>query len=379
MREHYQQQVELLLDVLPFISNSEVFILKGGTAINFFYLDCPRLSVDIDLHYLPVNNRETALTDIHASMKEIAGNIQHTFADTTVRVDTSRFNAVVKRNNLQIKIEPNTVIRGCLLPVEKKSLSPNMEQAYGRAITVPCISKHELYAGKLCAALQRQHPRDLFDALKFLQYNELSKEMMDIFLVYLISQRKPIYEVLNPNRKDIDNLFYNQFVGMPTEDVALEMLKKVQNTLPQKVVGALTDTHRDFLIGFKNGTPDWRLLPYNNIQNLPAVLWKQQNLDKMDNLKRAHAIEKLMLLFEAIPYKYPHSDQIIEKEQSKVLTPQEQLTEEIIDALIESGLLNKAKEEEIKRRFATGQLKREDWSLYIELAFAPKVLGEGND
>ena len=62
-----------------------------------------------------------------------------------------------------------------------------------------------------------------------------------------------------------------------------------------------------------------------------------------------------------------------------MLIPQEQLTSEIVDALIESGLLDKAKEQEVKRQFAAGQLTRDDWSLYIELASTSDTSGEGND
>ena len=379
MREHYQQQVKLLLDVLPFIAKSEVFSLKGGTAINFFYLDGPRLSVDIDLHYLPVNDRETALSDIHENMQTIAENIQRVFAETTARVDPGTFNTVVRRKYLQVKIEPNTVIRGCLLPVEKKSLSPNLERIYGKAVTVPCISKYELYAGKLCAALQRQHPRDLFDMLLFLRDNSLSQKMMDVVVVYLISQGKPIHELLNPNPKDIAQPFYKQFVGMSNETVALERLIEVRNTLPWQVLAVLNDAHREFLLGFKNGNPNWNLLPFNNIQKLPAVRWKQQNLEKMDGIKRGQAIEKLQQLFNANLYHPSQSYHQADEEQTVVLTPQEQLTQEIVDALIEGGLLDKAKEQEVKRQFAAGQLTRDDWSLYIELASTSDISGKGND
>ena len=379
MREHYQQQVKLLLDVLPFIARSKVFSLKGGTAINFFYLDAPRLSVDIDLHYLPVNDRDTALSDIRENMQVIAENIEQAFVETTARVDPDTFNTVVRHKGLQVKIEPNTVIRGCLLPVEEKSLSPNLERAYGKAVTVPCISKYELYAGKLCAALSRQHPRDLFDMLLFLRDNSLSQEMMDVFVVYLISQGKPIHEQLKPNLKDIAQLFHKQFVGMPTETVALERLIEVQNALPRQVLTALNDTHREFLLGFKNGNPDWSLLPFNNIQELPAVRWKLQNLEKMEDIKRGQTIEKLQQLFDANPYNLSQSYHQTDKEQTVVLTPQEQLTQEIVDALIDGGLLDKAKEQEVKRQFTAGQLTRDDWSLYIELASTSDTSGAGND
>jgi predicted nucleotidyltransferase component of viral defense system len=286
MKEQYEGQVALLIDVLPFVAQADVFALKGGTAINFFHLDCPRLSVDIDLHYLPLNNREQALADIKANMETIAAGIENAYTDTQVRVDGRTCNAVVARRGTQIKIEPNSIIRGKLLPIENKRLSPYLEEKYGRTLSFPCVAKHELYAGKLCAALQRQHPRDLFDMLLFLRENDLSVEFMDAFLVYLISQGKPIYEELNPNIKDVEALYHNQFMGMPAEKVALEHLTAVQASLSGQVLAALGDRHRQFLLGFKQGNPDWSLLPFNGVKALPAVRWKQINLDNMDSPKR---------------------------------------------------------------------------------------------
>lgn len=376
MKEQYERQVELLIDVLPLVARSEVFALKGGTAINFFYLDCPRLSVDIDLHYLPVNNREEALADIAANMQAIAASLEQAYPDTNVKIDPKTFNAVVARKGTHIKIEPNTVIRGNILPVEHKTLSPFLEQKYGRAVTVPCIANHELYAGKLCAALQRQHPRDLFDTRLFLQKNTLSNEMMDVFTIYLISQGKPLHEELNPNLKDLTALYQDQFVGMSVEEIEIEHLIEVQSRLPQQIVAALTDKHRDFLLGFKQGKPDWGLLPHPNIQDLPAVRWKQQNLEKMDSNKRQQALNKLQQLFQVIPYS-PLPLQS-EKEQPVSLPPQEQLAADIVEELIKSGLLSKEKQQQIEQQLVAGKLKREDWSLLIELAQQPTT-GKDSD
>jgi hypothetical protein len=60
----YFEQVELLVRVLPVVGKSKCFTVKGGTAINLFYRDMPRLSVDIDLVYLPLKSREESLLDI---------------------------------------------------------------------------------------------------------------------------------------------------------------------------------------------------------------------------------------------------------------------------------------------------------------------------
>ena len=60
----YYNQAELLLRILPLIYRQREFALKGGTAINFFFRNLPRLSVDIDLVYLPIEDRATTLQNI---------------------------------------------------------------------------------------------------------------------------------------------------------------------------------------------------------------------------------------------------------------------------------------------------------------------------
>ena len=71
MLERYVAQVRLLLSTLPEIARESVFALKGGTAINLFYRDMPRLSVDIDLTYLPVGDRGASLRDIDEAFDRI--------------------------------------------------------------------------------------------------------------------------------------------------------------------------------------------------------------------------------------------------------------------------------------------------------------------
>ena len=367
MKAEYEKQTELLIDVLPFIAKSEVFALKGGTAINFFYLDRPRLSVDIDLHYLPNNTREEALQDIAAQMQQISKDIQQAYPGAHVRVDEKTFNALVIRDRVQIKIEPNLVIRGSLLPVVERSLSSLLEQQIGRAVTATCMARHEIYAGKLCAALERQHPRDLFDAWIFLQQYGLSAEFMSIFVVYLISRSKPIHEGLKPNIKDIESLYHSQFIGMTDEEVALEALQAVQQSLPRWIVASLTENQRKFLLGFKRGEPDWNLLPHPDAETLPAVCWKQQNLDRMDVGKRQIAIDKLRKLFESVPYNPQQVRLQIQRETLMPQTPPEQLASEIVTELINKRLLDKSKHQQLQQKITNGTLKSEDWSLLIEL------------
>jgi predicted nucleotidyltransferase component of viral defense system len=72
VKEAYKKQVALLLDILPGIAEEKTFALHGGTAINLFHLDMHRLSVDIDLTYIPFsNNRDTDLNNIRNSLESI--------------------------------------------------------------------------------------------------------------------------------------------------------------------------------------------------------------------------------------------------------------------------------------------------------------------
>jgi len=300
MRELYQNQVSLLLDVLPIVNKSNVFALKGGTAINFFFRDCPRLSVDIDLHYLPDKNREEALADIQSNMEAIKADTETAMPGAKVIINPKTFNATVRYNNVLIKIEPNTVIRGTLLPPVEMQLCSSLVKDFNREMRITCVAREELFAGKLCAALQRQHPRDLFDVLLLLNKEEgLSRELIDTFIVYLISQGKPINEMLNPNIHDVENLFNNQFQGMTRlEAISLEHLIQVQKSLPQDILNLFTKTDRKFILGFKKGSPDWNLLSLTDVEKLPAVQWKQLNLQKMDSEKREQAINKLEQVFK---------------------------------------------------------------------------------
>lgn len=295
MRGYYEKQVELLLDVLPIVNKSRVFALKGGTAINFFFRNCPRLSVDIDLHYLPDKNREEALADILNALQVIKSDIEKALPGANIVIDSIKHHASVQYNNVLIKIEPNTVIRGTLLPAVEMPLCSFLAKEFNREMIIRCVAKEELFAGKLCAALQRQHPRDLFDVLLLLNKEDgLSRSLLDAFIVYVISQGKPINEMLNPNMHDIENLFINQFQGMTKMDaIGLEDLLQVQKNLPQEILNLFTQADKTFIVGFKKGEPDWHLIAHPHAKALPAVRWKQVNLQRMESQKYQQAIEKL--------------------------------------------------------------------------------------
>ena len=202
----FHKQAELLLRVLPVVMREDAFALKGGTAINFFWREYPRLSVDIDLTYIKIKQRDESLSEISNGLKSIAVDLKKIMRNIQITPRlTSGSNLanglIIKLNDATIKIEVNTVIRGTVYPIVEKSLCKKAEQEFELSLKARTLSFEDIYGGKICAALDRQHPRDLFD-IKLLFGNEgLTDKIRKAFLVYLISHDRPIVELLNPNLK----------------------------------------------------------------------------------------------------------------------------------------------------------------------------------
>ena len=115
-RDSYRAQVELLIRCLPAVASEPDFALEGGTAINLFLRNMPKLSVDIDLTYLPVSDRDAALTDIRAQLATIAGAIERSVPGAKAqRVEGDTPKLLVDKSRARIKVEPNAVIRGSLV------------------------------------------------------------------------------------------------------------------------------------------------------------------------------------------------------------------------------------------------------------------------
>jgi predicted nucleotidyltransferase component of viral defense system len=291
----YKRQVALLIRVLPLVTEEACFALKGGTAINLFVRDLPRLSVDIDLTYLPVAPRPESLADIDAAMKRISRRIKAAIPDAQI-TEAKTENAVVKlavrSQGVQIKIEVTPVLRGCVFESKLVSVKPAVEEEFGFA-EARTVSFEDLYAGKIVAALDRQHPRDLFDVRDLIANEGISDALRQAFIVYLLSHDRPMSEVLAPTLKNIEAAFKHGFSGMTRDSVELADLLAARTALIKSVVGNMPSDHRKFLISFERGEPDWDLLGLPNAADLPAVRWRQQNLDKLSPNKRAVLVARL--------------------------------------------------------------------------------------
>lgn len=291
----YRPQVALLLDVIPQVGSETCFALKGGTAINLFVRDLPRLSVDIDLAYLPLQNRDTSLVVIGAALERIADSIEvrrHGVRVQRTIVEGRVIKLVAWRGAARVKIEVSPVLRGAVREPAVMSVSPAVEAQFGY-LEAPVLHLHDLYAGKLCAALDRQHPRDLFDVQLLLKNEGLDDDLLEVFVVYLVSSDRPIAEILAPNPRPMAATFEEQFLGMALMPVTLEELEATRETMIKLIQERLSDRQRQFLLSFKRGEPDWRLLNLEGVAELPAVQWKLTNVRSMKPLKRELALTNL--------------------------------------------------------------------------------------
>ncbi|MFY9225292.1 MAG: nucleotidyl transferase AbiEii/AbiGii toxin family protein [Blastocatellia bacterium] len=291
----YFYQVQLLIRILPLIAKEKCFALKGGTAINLFVRDLPRLSVDIDLVYMPIDNRETAIKNVKAALNRIAEDIKATLPNSKTLATYNNSDAlrlIVEQKGVKIKIELSPVLRSSVFPAVEMEVKAQVEEKFGYA-AIPVLALPDLYAGKICAALDRQHPRDLFDIKLLLENEGFGNDLRKTFLVYLISHNRPISELIPPSRVDIKGIFQGEFLQMTQIPVTVEQLEDVRERLIEAIQNGLTNEEKQFLLSFKAKKPDWTLLGLEGIDKLPAVRWKMLNLERMPKDKHEKALQAL--------------------------------------------------------------------------------------
>jgi len=253
--DSYRKQVSLLIRTIPLVAAEKEFALKGGTAINLFLRDMPRLSVDIDLTYIPVADRATSLKGIDFGMKRIADGLTKgvpnvELSTSVLRGESCTTKLLMRADDAQIKIEVTPVLRGCVYEPAMKNVSPKVEEQFGFA-QMTVVNFADLYAGKIMAALDRQHPRDLFDVRDLLAKEGVDDTLRRAFVVYLLSHNRPMSEVLAPQRLDISAEYKRGFEGMVDEPVSLDDLLKAREDLINEIVGKMPDDHKKFLVSVK--------------------------------------------------------------------------------------------------------------------------------
>ena len=302
INEQYRRQVALLVRTLPIVAQEKCFALKGGTAINLFIRDMPRLSVDIDLTYLPLSTWAESTADINRAMAKMAGEISRRIPGAVCTLPPDKdgllTKILVRADGVQILVEVTPVLRGCVYDPELRTTSAKVQRDFGFAET-QVVSWADLYAGKIMAALDRQHPRDLFDVRELLAKEGVTSQLRAAFVVYLLSHHRAMHEVLNPTLKDISGEFAQSFAGMTTEPVRLEDLLEAREKLIAEIVGKMPASHREFLLTFEMGQPDWSKLEIPHAKDLPAVRHRMLNLAKVTDAKRADLVSKLERVLKA--------------------------------------------------------------------------------
>ena len=283
---NYRDQIEFLLDVLPLVAQEEFLALHGGTAINLFVRNMPRLSVDIDLTYLPLGDRQESLSQIHLALERLKNRIEKILGVAVqYQMDTQKL--VATSSKAQVKVEVNPVGRGLIAPAQKMILCDKAQEEFDRFVEINVVSTGQLYGGKICAALNRQHPRDLFDVQYLLENEGFTDEIKQGFLYNLLSSSAPINEVLLPNLLDQRKILESQFEGMSVEPFTYSDFEKARQSLLEAIQGGLTLEDRKFLLSVKDLSPDWSVYDF---KDFPSVKWKLQNIERLrsDNPSKYH-------------------------------------------------------------------------------------------
>ena len=298
----YEAQARLLIECLPHVAKQECFALKGGTAINLFLHNLPRISVDIDLTYLPLKPRDESFREISLALQKIKADIEKYISGSLVKerhIQGSIARLSIATSQAEIKIEPNLVLRGCVGSPSLRELSPAAQYQFGLSARMKTLAVEDIYGGKLCAALDRQHPRDLFDVRQLLADGGITPAIRRAFVIYLASHSRPMHELLCPNLVDLSPLYERQFSGMTSETVTLDELLQARQELIAYLPHALDSDERKFLLAIKSGEPEWDLLGFTGLEALPGLQWKLINIRKMDARKHLEQIEALKRLWDS--------------------------------------------------------------------------------
>ncbi|KAF1067062.1 nucleotidyl transferase AbiEii/AbiGii toxin family protein [Variovorax sp.] len=288
----YTDRVRLLVEILPVLAHEPRFALKGGTAINLFEHDLPRLSVDIDLAWLPVHDYAEDARLIADALARLAEALRARPLQLQVQTSAGEgagtvTRLVASRGRALVQIETTPVMRGTVHLVRNMVVRPRVEEAFGFA-EVQVLDFADLYAGKLAAALSRQHPRDLFDVGLLLEDGRADELLWRTFLVYLTCSPKPAWEMLAPRvPADFATTFDAHFKGMTAEPISAQALLESRERLLTRVAEWLDEPSHAFLRSVEDEQPDFGLIGLLHAAELPGVRRKLHNLAQRSAAKRA--------------------------------------------------------------------------------------------
>lgn len=277
IKEEYKKQVQLLLAVIPEIAKEQNLALHGGTAINLFIRNMPRLSVDIDLTYLPLEDFESSKVNINATLQRIMKNIKKVLPEVKISFEENHSKLYIHSKGFVVKVEVNLTARGTLYEPVMMDLCEKAQEEFDVLVRMRVLTHGQIYGSKICAALDRQHPRDLFDVQSILK-SGITNEIKEGFLYSLLSHARPINELLSPNWKDQKQAMETQFSGMTVDEFNYEIYEQTKIDLLNSILESLTESDRQFLLDFKNINPNWAIYDF---QHFPSIAWKIENLRKL--------------------------------------------------------------------------------------------------
>lgn len=297
MNKTYRQQVELLLKIIPTLSDIKNFAVHGGTAINLYVLDFPRYSVDIDVTYTPIKPREESFAEIHKNLSILKEKIKAIIPDVVVSEKPNKI--YCSQKGIMVKVEVSGTKRGLIEPYEVRTLCEKAQNEFETANKAKIVSLSQLYGGKMTAALDRQHPRDLFDVKLMFDFVTDFAQVKKGFLYCLLGGDRPIVESLSPNRIDQQETMIKQFSGMTDIPFSYSDYEETREKLINFVNSNLTQPDKEFLIAFEAGNELSQFVEYQEYLKFPSVQWKLQNVNKLkeinpnklkDNIKKLEKI-----------------------------------------------------------------------------------------
>lgn len=295
MEDSYKEQVALLLRVLPELKHTTFFAMHGGTAINLFYRDMPRLSVDIDITYVLIQDRMTTQQAVIGGLSLLKKNLASQHQDLRVDLKADMWKLLIQSRQTRIKLEVNKVSRGTIVTPEIMPLCEKAQEVFDQYITVRTVPYGQTFGGKICAALDRQHPRDMFD-VQYLLKDGLNEEVKKGMILNLLSGPRPLHEVIMPNLQDHRATMRDQFSGMTSEKFSYDQYESVRRALIVEVHKLLGDDDKKLLLSFKAGKPEWGTY---NFAEFPAVQWKLQNIQQL----KEHNPEKHKAMYHMLEEK----------------------------------------------------------------------------
>ncbi|MBM3775401.1 MAG: nucleotidyl transferase AbiEii/AbiGii toxin family protein [Acidobacteria bacterium] len=263
--------------------------LKGGTAINLFVLDLPRLSVDIDLNYIGSATLESMRTDkpkIEEALTDVCAREGIIVARSTIEHAGSRFALryeSVLGGGGNLKLDVNYMFRTPLWPVRRMD-----SHSLGtiRATAIPVLDLHELAAGKLAALLARHASRDIFDAHQLLKTQNFDTARLRVaFVAYGALNRKDWRTVTPAHVRFTDRELRNELIPVLRQDHVEALPQSVQEMVAEvradlQVVLPLSEAELQFLTGLLDqGEIDPALIVSDHeladtIRIHPGLLWK---------------------------------------------------------------------------------------------------------